>query len=206
MDSLNKNLGKEENLKTKKVKILESTSVVELDLGPTILLDSSFVLALLTPDDVNHRTVRSIFGFLGPYNCRFHIPLYVFAKVLSKIVHHEKKVSIATKILDDFVKNLPGVLFTGSNPNLQEIVDRYKKFARKDIKELQSNDFIIVSEGILSESIILTLDHEMYQKVKKYHNEIYYVATDSIKYKSDISKFAEMLLQRIKVKGNRHGT
>lgn len=172
----------------------EISKVTELSLGPTIMLDSSFVLALLTPDDPNHLTVKSLFGFVEPHNCKFHIPLYVFSEVLSKIVHHEKKVSVATKILDDFVKNLPGVLFTGSNPNLQEIVDRYKKFARKDIMNLQSNDFIIVSEGILSGSIILTLDHEMYQKAKKYHTDIYYVASNSNKYKTDISKFTEKLL------------
>lgn len=165
--------------------------------GPTLLLDSSFVLALLNPEDPNHKTVKGIFGFVEPYNCRYHIPLYVFAEVLSKIVHQEKRVSIATKTLDTFVKNLNGVLYTGVNPSFEDIVKRYKDLARKKTVLLQSNDFIIVTEGMLSESIMLTCDYEMHNKVKGYYSNIYYVATDSTKYDNDVAKFVQRFLKNI---------
>lgn len=162
--------------------------------GPLVLLDSSFVIAFLDKRDPNHASVKSIFGFIEPYRCRFHIPLYVFAEVISKFVHRKRKVSEALKIVDGFLSNLTGVLLTGSNPTIEEIIERYKKLARKKIRFLQSNDFIIVTEGMLSGSLILTCDHNMYTKVKKYHTDIFFVAAKSRKYKDDIPKLAQRFL------------
>lgn len=179
------------------LKVLDQITVKEVKVGPTILLESSFVMALLNPEDSNHKTVKALFGFVEPYNCRFHIPLFVFYEVLSKIIHQEKRVSIAISTLNNFIKNLHGVLFTGTNPNLEELVKRYKTFARKEIKSLQSNDFIIATEGILSGSIILTCDHEMYTSVKNYYEDIYYVATNSSKYKDDVPHFTSKFLKLV---------
>lgn len=175
-------------------------TVQEAELGLTFLLDSSFILALLNPRDPNHKPASGVFGFICPYNCRFHIPLYVFAEVISKKIQEEKIVSSAFKKLENFLKqiNNAGILITGINPNLDEIISRYKKVARKKIRFLQSNDFIIATEGILSKSIILTCDHGMYEKVKKYYSDIYYVASHSAKYKDDISKVTKKVLQLTK--------
>lgn len=172
----------------------QQLTVQEAEFGPTILLDSSFILALLNPRDSNYKAVSGLFGFIKPYNCRFHIPLYVFAEVVSKRIHEEKKVSNVLKGIGKFLSEC-GVLTVGGNPSLEEVMNRYKRLARKKIRFLQSNDFFIATEGILLKSIILTCDHELYEKVKHYYSDIYYVATHSKKYKDDVSKFTKRFLQ-----------
>lgn len=187
---------KQKKIKKKMQKLL---TVQAPEIGPTVLLDSSFVLALLNKRDPNYKVVKGIFGFVEPYNCRFHIPLYVFSEVVSKIIQRERRVSCSLKIIEDFLKELHGVLLTGANPTLQEILDRYKILAsRKKLRFLQSNDFIIATEGILSKSIILTCDVGMYEKVKRNYGDIYFIATDSKKYKNDIPKFTKKLLDLAK--------
>jgi predicted nucleic acid-binding protein len=175
-----------------------SLTVQAAKIGPTVLLESSFILALLDPRDPNYKAVKSIFGFLEPHNCRFHIPLYVFSEVFSKILQKEKKVSCALKVLDKFQSELHGVLFTGTNPTLEEIFSRYKVLARKKIRFLQSNDFYIAAEGIISNSYILTCDLEMYEKVKRNYPDIYYVAVHSKKYKDDIPRFTKRILGSVR--------
>ncbi|HEY4527767.1 MAG TPA: hypothetical protein VJL09_01870 [Candidatus Paceibacterota bacterium] len=162
--------------------------------GPPVLLESSFILGLLDPRDANHKSVKSVFGFLDPHNCRFHIPAHVFTEVVSKLIQKEKQVSKALKIIDKFLSELHGSLFLGSNPSLEDIMNRYRGLARKRIRFLQSNDFVIATEGIFQKSLILTCDSGMYEKVKKYYPDIYFVATDSRKYKDDIPKFTRRLL------------
>lgn len=162
--------------------------------GPPVLLESSFILGLLDPRDANHRSVKSVFGFLDPHNCRFHIPAHVFTEVVSKLIQKEKKVSSALKIFEKFLNELHGSLFLGSNPTLEDIMNRYRGLARKRIRFLQSNDFVIATEGIFQKSLILTCDSGMYEKVKKYYPDIYFVATDAKKYKDDIPKFTRRLL------------
>lgn len=185
--------------KKNKKKRVKSRTAGELTLkttqvGPPVLLESSFILGLLDPRDTNHKSVKSVFGFLEPHNCRFHIPAHVFTEVVSKLIQKEKKVSKALKIIEKFLSELHGSLFLGSNPTLEDIMNRYKGLARKRIRFLQSNDFVIATEGIFQKSLILTCDSGMYEKVKKYYSDIYFVATDSRKYKDDIPKFTRRLL------------
>ncbi len=182
--------------KIKKEKSLEQLTIKQVDIGPTVLLESSFILALLDPRDSNYKAVKSVFGFLEPHNCRFHIPVYVFAEVVSRIIHKTRTVSNALKTFEKFIDDLHGVPFVGSNPSLEEIIKRYKNLARKQIRFLQSNDFFIATEGILSKSLILTCDLGMYEKVKKNYQDIYFVATDSRKYKDDIPRFTRKLLAK----------
>ncbi len=175
--------------------------------GPTVLLESSFLFALLNPSDTNHKLARAMFNFVEPYNCRFHIPLLVFSEVLSRIVRSGKTVSSAVKMLEQFTKSIPGSLFSGEVPeDLGSLIDRYKNFARKKIKGLGSNDFLIVTEGILSGSLILTGDHEMFKKVRRYHDDIFYIAVDSPKYEGDVSRFTGRFLELAKIKKEKNGT
>jgi len=162
-------------------------------IGPTVLLESSFILGLLDPGDRNYKSIKSVFGFLEPHNCRFHIPAYVFMEVVSKLIQKQKKVSTALKIMEKLLSDLHGVLVLGSNPTLEDIMNRYRGLARKRIRFLQSNDFVIATEGIFSKSLILTCDSGMYEKVKRYYSDIYFVATDSRKYKDDIPKFTRRI-------------
>ena len=180
--------------KKDKPKSVDLLTVKGPEIGPTVLLDSSFVLALLNPRDLNHTGVKSVFGFLEPHNCRFHVPIYVFAEVVSKIIHNEGTVSNALKRIEKFLKQLHGIWFVGSNPSMDIIVKRYKDLARKKVRFLQSNDFLIATEGMLSKSLILTCDSGMYEKVKQNYPDIYFVATNSKKYINDIPKFTKRLL------------
>ena len=182
-------------LRFSNAKLPMSLAVQTAKIGPTVLLESSFVLALLDPRDPNYTSVKSIFGFLEPYNCRFHIPVYVFSEAFSKILQREKKVSCALRVLEKFQSELHGVLFTGTNPTLEQIMSHYRALARKKIRFLQSNDFYIAAEGITSNSYILTCDLEMYEKVKRNYPDIYYVASHSKKYKDDISRFTKRIVE-----------
>lgn len=157
-------------------------------------------MALLNQRDTNYRSVKSVFGFLEPYNCRFHIPAYVFIEVVSKLVQKEKKVSAALKIIEKFLEELHGVQFLGSNPTLEDIVNRYRGLARKRIRFLQSNDFVIATEGIFYKSLILTCDYGMCEKVRRYYPDIYFVATESKKYKDDIPEFTQKFLRICQIK------
>jgi predicted nucleic acid-binding protein len=161
---------------------------------PAVLLDSSFILALLDPRDPNHKGVRSVFGFMDPHNCRFYIPIYVFAEVISRIIQKGGKVSDALSTFENFLAELHGTAFMGTTPSVEEIVARYQDLARKQIRFLRSNDFFIATEGILSKSLVLTCDFGMYERVKKNYKDIYYVASSSKKYKNDIPEFTERLL------------
>jgi len=195
---------KEEN-KSEKIKLDEQVQIEEDQkpietvigeplYGPTILLESSFIVACIDPQDTNHKSTKSLLGFIEPHNCRVHIPLLVSAEVISKLIHKGKSVSIAIKLYDDFIKSFPGVLYVGSQPNFEEIVKRYKSSARKKLKDLQGNDFIIVTEGMIAGSIILTCDYKMFQKAKTYYEDIYFVSTDSNHYRNDIPRFVNKFL------------
>ena len=184
--------------KIKRSKILSSLTIKEATAGPLVLLDSSFVIAFLDKRDANYDSVKGVFGFIAQYRCRFNIPLYVFAEVISRFIQRTGTVSGALKITDSFLQGLSGVLIAGSNPTLSEITARYKKLARMKIRFLQSNDFFIATEGMLSGSLILTCDYDMYTRVKRYHSDIFFVAQKSKKYKNDIPEFIERFLSLAK--------
>ncbi|MFA4872094.1 MAG: hypothetical protein WC610_03530 [Patescibacteria group bacterium] len=186
--------------KKKKSGVLDKLTIQAPTIGPTVLLDSSFVLALLDVRDSNYDAAKSLFGYLKPHNCRFHIPLYVFSEVMSKIIQRDKKVSCALKVVENFLKELPGILFT-ANPSIEDILERYKILAaRKKLRFLQSNDFIIATEGILSKSIILTCDLGMYEKVKRNYEDIYFVATHSKKYQDDVPRVIRKIISLVSKK------
>lgn len=191
MDALKKKEQMIDQAQTKKPPL---TALEEAVFGPTLLLESSFIIAYLNQDDPNHKSVKSLLGFVQPHNCKFHIPLLVSVEVISKLIHKNHTVANAIKKYNQFVNTLPGGLFLGTSPNLEDILDRYKKYTRNKLKDLQGNDFIIVTEGIVAGSIILTCDYEMYQKAKKYHEDIYFVATDSNKYSNDVTDFVNKFL------------
>lgn len=189
------------NIKRKKIgkkklgkRPVEQLTIKKTEVGPTVLLESSFILALLDSRDANYKSVKSVFGFLEPHKCRFHIPAHVFTEVVSKLVQKEKKVSSALRTIEKFLNELHGILFLGSNPSLEDIMDRYRGLARKRIRFLQSNDFVIATEGIFHKSLIITCDLGMYEKVKRYYSDIYFVASNSKKYKNDIPKFTARVL------------
>jgi predicted nucleic acid-binding protein len=173
------------------------STVEESRVGPTVLFDSSFILALLNPRDPNHQGVSAIWGFIKPFNCCFYIPAYVFAEVVSKRIHQLGTVSLALKEVGKFLEQVSGLgaISGGGSLTLVDMINRYKELARKKIRFLQSNDFFIVSEGILLKSLILTCDDKMYKKVKTYYKDIYFVAKHSTKYKDDTSKFIKRFEQ-----------
>ena len=180
---------------TDDISTVDLSQVTAGQLGPTILLDSSFLVALFDNRDPNHAAVEGVFGFMKPHNCKFHIPLYVVSEVFSKIVHKDKKVSTAMKSIKEFIKKTSDSVIIGSTISMEDLFGRYQNLARNKVRLLQSNDFIIATEGMLLKCTILTCDYEMYQKVKPCYKQIYYVAAKSKKYKDDIPKFISKLLK-----------
>ena len=131
--------------KKQKIKSTEHLTIKKVEIGPTVLLESSYILALFDPRDTNHKPVKSVFRFLEPHRCRFHIPASVFTEVLSKLIQKQKTVSSALRTIEKFLSELPGIQFLGSNPSIEDIMTRYRGLARKRIRFLQSNDFVIAT-------------------------------------------------------------
>lgn len=185
-----KKISKKKGRKRRKVTQIISKPAV----GPRVLLESSFLVACLDPTDSNYKCTKAVFKFMGPYYCRFHIPLYVYAEVLSKLIQKGETVAESLRVMDNFLKKVPGIVIIGSGPNIKEIKERYKQLARKKIRLLKSVDFYIATEGMLSGSLILTCDYEMYVKTRKYYRDIFYIATHSRKYKNGVPKFTKRFL------------
>jgi len=185
-------------MKNKRIKQNKNLPIVSKQIaGPRVMLDSSFIVSILNSQDTNHKCTEALFRFIGPYNCRFHMPLYVYAEALSRLIQQGKTVAESLKIMDDFLNKIPGALIVGAGPTLKEIKERYKKIARKKIRLLRSNDFYIATEGILSGALILTCDYEMYLRTKKYYPDIFFIATHSKKYKNDIPIFTKRFISMV---------
>lgn len=161
-----------------------------------IFFDSSFLIALINEKDANHKFVTAIFNFAGPCSCGFYLYSFVAAEVISKLVRQFRSVPKALQFFEKLEKILSksGNYYCSKDIwSIDEIVKRYKKIQKKQIKFLQFNDFFIATEGVLLGGIILTCDVKMYKKVKPYYKEIYLIAPDAHAYKNDIPKLIKVL-------------
>jgi hypothetical protein len=73
---------------------------------------------------------------------------------------------------------------------LFEIFDRYERFSRKKLSSsLRGNDFIIATDGILENAMILTCDRKMHQGLKKNYKNAFLITNSNESYLKFINGF-----------------
>lgn len=153
-----------------------------------ILPDTSFLVALAISTDVHNRSAESLLGALLPYNPTFYITNIVVAETVGKIMKRE---NISAKKAIDRFKNifskLPGARRGGAIMNWQQMFDRYTRFSRKTtFRKLDTNDFVVVTEGILLGAKIITCDTKMFKIASAFVPKcIYYVSDAATKTKDE---------------------
>ncbi len=155
-----------------------------------ILPDSSVFVALIDKKDSHHESVKSLFDFINNY--KYHLMIYsiVIIETISRLISKGWTVGGAIKSFANVHDLLSkGEVYEGGNITPEEILKRFKNFNRAKIRFLKSGDFMIMSEGILLDALILTTDKQAYKDVKKYYKNIYFVSDKAKKVKSDLPKF-----------------
>lgn len=154
-----------------------------------ILMDTSFLLSYVLKDQ-NYLAVAALVGYLKPQHQYFdlYIPNFVFFELISKLKKHyrfSKAKEMIDHLFDDI--NSKNVYVGGIELSMLETYERYKLFSRKKISSiLKGNDFMIATEGITSEALILTCDKQFYKNCRKIYKGTYLVVLDNT---NDNSKF-----------------
>jgi len=153
-----------------------------------IILDTSWLVAIIDEKDFHHTSVNSSLGALLPYHPLFYVPTVVFMEAMSRLIRVNKiSVSKARKT----ILKLLGVELHAiheSNMNYRDILEKYKTYSRIKIKSLKAIDFYIVTAGIGFNAKILTCDLPMYKSVKKYYKEIYFISDEVEAKESDLAR------------------
>jgi len=160
----------------------EDVTIPELRIVP----DSSWLIAILDEKDTHNVPASSSLGALLPYKPIFYIPALVYLETISRLIRVNK--IPVTKCEEKIQKLLSKIRYKHSTLlDIKKILEKYKKFSRIKIAKLHPLDFYIVTDGIFLDAKILTCDLKMYQYVKKYYNNIYFM-TDKVREKgSDLS-------------------
>lgn len=185
-------------LQTEKNEEQETTKQETIKNEFKIFFDSSFLMALAYETDANHKAASAVFDFLNNYNCAFYLNNYVAAETISKLVHKTGTIGKALKYFETLRKKLEAKnpFYTGSKKwGIDEIIKRYKNISKKKLRFLQINDFMIVTEGILLNGIILTCDRKMKMKTKQYYDDLFLIAPESKNYKNDIPDLIEKVIK-----------
>ncbi len=154
-----------------------------------ILLDTSWLVAVLDENDSHHVAAASSLGALLPYRPSFHVSVLAALETISRLIRINKmSVKLSKKKLLDFIGNklqAKGATYTF---RFNDILDRYNTWSRKGIKKLTAIDFCIVTEGIGLGAKILTCDLRMYKLAKKYYDYIYFMSDKVEAQESDLAR------------------
>lgn len=151
-----------------------------------IVPDSSWLIAILDDKDTHNIPANSSFGAILPYQPIFYIPALVYLETISRLIR-VNKINVK-KCEEKIQKFFSRINFKHSTSlEMSQILEKYKTFSRVKISKLHPLDFYIATEGIFLNAMILTCDLRMYQYVKKYYKNIYFM-TDKVKEKgSDLA-------------------
>lgn len=164
--------------------------------GLIICPDSSFLVAYLDESEENHNLAESAMGFLAPHQHNIIISQFVYAETLSTLTK-KMPVGEAIKRLKKINKIKGAKLWRGS-PNYDDIEEFYKQNARKRIlKELRTNDFVIVAYAMMWNALILTNDIKMFEETKRTYKDIFFLSQDS-RIDNNFDKFSKRVLYKLK--------
>ena len=154
-----------------------------------LLPDTSWLVAILDEKDSHHVAAQSSLGALMPYKPAFHVPILASIETMSRLIRVNKmSVSICRKKVLDLFANTLHAKGASRTYKFEEILDRYDKWKRKEVKNLTAVDFCIVTEGIGLEAKILTCDLKMYKSAKKYYQDIYFMSDMVEAQESDLAR------------------
>ena len=154
-----------------------------------IVLDTSWLVAILDEKDSHHTAAESSLGALLPYKPIFHIPVVAATETMSRLIRVN---GISVKECKKKVLALFGNKLKADGANrvydFREILKIYETWSRKKVKNLTANDFLIVTEGIALGAKILTCDLRMYRVLKKYYPDVYFMTDQVEGQESDLSR------------------
>jgi predicted nucleic acid-binding protein len=158
-----------------------------------VLTDTSFLLSYLAESDANSSSARVIVAYLKTQQPYFdlYLPYLVLLELISKLKqkYSFKKARLEFgKLLDEISKSR--VALSDGKINLYEIFDRYETFSKKKLSSsLRSNDFMIATDGILANAMILTCDRKMHDGIRKTYQDVYLVTDSNKSYLNFINNF-----------------
>lgn len=164
--------------------------------GLIICPDSSFLVAYLNESEENHNLAESTMGFLAPHQHNVIVSQFVYAETLSTLTK-EMPVGEAIK-RSKKISKIKGVKFWKGSPNYDDIEEFYRQNSKKGIlKNLRTNDFVIVAYAMMWNALILTNDIKMFEETKKTYKDIFFLSQDS-KIDNNFDKFSKRVLYKLK--------
>jgi predicted nucleic acid-binding protein len=174
--------------KASETKVTDNTVKTE-EKKVILLADTSWLVALLDENDSHHIAAKSSLGAVQPYGPKFHVPILAAIETMSRLIRVNKMPVTGCK---KKVLTLLGQTLHAQGADyhykFEDILKRYEKWGRKKIKNLTANDFCIVTEGIGLGAKILTCDLKMYNSVKKYYPDIYFMSDKVEAQESDLAR------------------
>jgi predicted nucleic acid-binding protein len=184
----------ESDLKRRSERIKEFESVqkdamqaVPADKKLVVLMDTSFLLSYVFKDQqfdsanfiIQYLKTQKDYTIL--YMTNINAP-----ELISKMNQKYQFKQTIKKFNDLLGEIADGYLMidSGEKINIYSIFDKYKLYSRKKIaKNLRGNDFIIATEGIEHNALILTCDKPMYDNVKKFYPRIFFIDKSATSYR-----------------------
>lgn len=158
-----------------------------------IFLDSSVVIAYLTPGDAHHGDVVSLVDFIKNKYIDQYALVNVFVindvvvlEAISKLIHQGHPYSRAKKMIDKFVKSYDLLVIDRKDEIfLDTIYKYYSNFSGNKIRKLQGNDFIIAADADKINALIATCDGDF---IKLNLPNVYFISSKSKRYKDQFNK------------------
>lgn len=158
-----------------------------------IMPDTSFLVSYLSGGDDNYESSKVLVNYLKTQGKYFdlYLPNFVLLEFISKL-KQQHSIKVAQQKFEELIIEINNhyVVVSDQNLSLFNIFERYQKFAKKQISsQLKSNDFIIATDGILAEAVILTCDKKMYNIVWKFYKNIFLINKNPSSYTKFINAF-----------------
>lgn len=183
---------KHQNL-LKKFESLQGTKEKRAEKRLTVMPDTSLLLTYSLKNANNFESVKVLATYLKTQNKYFDLYLsnFVLLEFISKL-KQQYPIGIARQEFENTIREINGnsIAISPENLTFLNIFERYQKFAKRQISSgLKSNDFIIATDGILADAIILTCDKKMYELTQKSYKNIFLINKDASSYIKFIKAF-----------------
>lgn len=158
-----------------------------------VMTDTSFLLSYLSENDNNAESAKVIISYLKTQRKYFdlYLPNLVLLELVSKLKQQYSFTNARTRF-ENLLTEISDkrLIVKEQKMGLFDIFERYQKFSKQKLSSsLKSNDFIIATDGIISNALILTCDKKMYQGIKKTYKAVFLVDTSTNSYTNFINQF-----------------
>ncbi len=187
----------EKNLK--KWDILQEKEKQRFENRTQVMMDTSFILSYLSESDDNYESAKVIISYLKTQRRYFdlYLPNLVLLELLSKLKQQYSFKNVRIKFEALLVEISDSRLIIQEQKiGLYDIFERYQRFSKRKLSSsLKSNDFIIATDGIIANALILTCDKKMSEGIKKTYKSVFLVDKSTASYTDFIKQFEKNKLR-----------